>query len=69
MKSKKMALGPNDKKPHLVTSPTKTAKADKHKAHKAPARATGYSRGGVVTSNKCNPVLVKAGASYTGKGK
>jgi len=69
MKSTNKPLGPKDKKPHLVTSPTKTAKADKHKAHKAPARATGYSRGGVVTGNKCNPVLVKAGASYTGKGK
>ena len=66
MKSTTKKLGPNDKKPHLVTSPTKTAKADKHMAHKAPNRATGYSKGGCVVNNKNKPKQVSAGASYKG---
>ena len=69
MKSTTKKLGPADKKPRLVTNPTKEAKSDKHKAHKAPARSTGYSKGGCVVKNTCSPKAVSAGASYTGSGR
>jgi len=69
MKSTTKKLGPADKKPRLVTNPTKEAKSDRDLPHKARSRTTGYSKGGCVVKNTCSPKAVAAGASYTGSGR